>query len=155
MYLESKEDAVADKATEVIAVNASPDLCWNVVADVESYPQWANDIKEVRVLSSDQKGRPSEVLFRAAAYGRSTSYTLKYDYSKAPGELSWIQTAGDLTNKLDGRYIFSGDTGSTTVTYELTAELKIPLPGFVKRRAETRIIHTALKELKARVESAG
>jgi hypothetical protein len=31
-------------------------------------------------------------------------------------------------------------------------DLKVPLPVFVKRRAEGRITYTALKELKARVE---
>ena len=36
---------------------------------------------------------------------------------------------------------------------ELTAELVVPLPGFVKRRAETRIMQTALRDLKARVEA--
>ncbi|MEY3456519.1 MAG: hypothetical protein RIR38_781, partial [Actinomycetota bacterium] len=34
----------------------------------------------------------------------------------------------------------------------LSIELIIPLPGFVKRRAEVRILST-LKELKARIES--
>jgi hypothetical protein len=38
------------------------------------------------------------------------------------------------------------------VTYTLSIELVVPLPGFVKRRAEVRILNT-LKELKARVES--
>jgi hypothetical protein len=30
----------------------------------------------------------------------------------------------------------------------------IPLPGFVKRRAEHKIVHTALDELRAHVERA-
>jgi hypothetical protein len=30
----------------------------------------------------------------------------------------------------------------------------VPLPGFIKRRAQSRIMHTALEELKARVESS-
>jgi hypothetical protein len=34
-------------------------------------------------------------------------------------------------------------------------DLKVPLPGFVKRRAEGRIMGTALKELKVRVEGPG
>ena len=37
--------------------------------------------------------------------------------------------------------------------YELEVELVVPLPGFVKRRAELKIMHTALRELKARVEA--
>jgi hypothetical protein len=87
--------------------------------------------------------------------GRSTSYTLSYDYSGAPRTLAWKQTAGDLTSKLDGSYRFdtAGD-GSTEVTYALEVELRVPLPGFIKRRAQSRIMHTALEELKARVESS-
>jgi len=38
------------------------------------------------------------------------------------------------------------------VSYDLAVELIIPLPGFVKRRAEMRILST-LKELKTRSES--
>jgi hypothetical protein len=33
------------------------------------------------------------------------------------------------------------------------AELRVPIPGFIKRRAEARIMTTALRNLKARVES--
>ena len=92
--------------------------------------------------------------FRAAAFGRSTNYTLAYDFSEAPRVLSWVQTRGDITSKLDGRYVFApnGD-GGTEVTYHLEVEMKVPLPGFIKMRAQSRIMSIALRELKARVES--
>ena len=82
-----------------------------------------------------------------AAFGRSTSYTLEYDYSGSPQTLAWKQTSGDLTSKLDGKYRFerAGD-GNTEVTYTLEVELRVPLPGFIKRRAQSRIMHTALEE---------
>lgn len=41
---------------------------------------------------------------------------------------------------------------ATTVTYSLTVELTIPMPGMIKRAAERVILDTALKELKRRVE---
>ena len=44
------------------------------------------------------------------------------------------------------------DGGATDVVYELEVELVVPLPGFVKRRAEHKIMHTALDELRAHVE---
>ena len=50
-----------------------------------------------------------------------------------------------------GRLAPSGD-GATEITYRLVVDLKVPLPGFVKRRAEGRIMGTALRELKVRVE---
>jgi len=146
---------VAELATERMVVAATPVQCFDVVSDIERYPEWAADIKQVVVERRDADGRPAEATFRAGAFGRSTSYTLAYDFSQAPAVLAWKQTSGDLTSKLDGSYTFdaAGD-GSTEVTYALEVELRVPLPGFIKRRAQSRIMHTALEELKARVESS-
>jgi hypothetical protein len=129
---------------------------YSAVADFERYPEWARDIKSATVDGRDSEGRPVDVTFRAAAMGRSTSYTLRYDYSGAPHRLAWRLVQGDIMRQLDGTYVFravDGDPDSTEVLYHLTVELVIPLPGFVKRRAEARIVHTALRELKGRVES--
>jgi ribosome-associated toxin RatA of RatAB toxin-antitoxin module len=147
--------SVAEQATERMVVGASPQQCFAVVSDVERYPDWAADIKHVDVTSRDDEGRALEVTFRAAAFGRSTSYTLVYDYAGAPRTISWRQTRGDLTAKLDGAYTFDdAGQGRTQVTYVLEVELKVPLPGFIKRRAQSRIMHTALEDLRARVESS-
>jgi hypothetical protein len=136
-----------------MVIRGTPEHCYAVLTDFEAYPEWAADIKAVSVDERDEAGRPTRVTFRAAAFGRSTSYTLLYDYSEAPHALSWIQVDGDLTRRLDGAYLLdaAGDE-ATDIRYALTVDLKVPLPGFVKRRAEGRITGTALRELKARVE---
>jgi ribosome-associated toxin RatA of RatAB toxin-antitoxin module len=145
---------VAEQATERMTVSASPERCFAVSADIGAYPLWAADIKEVTIDDRDDQGRPRLVTFRAAAFGRSTNYTLAYDYSGAPDVLAWVQTRGDITAKLDGRYVFTptGD-GGTEVTYHLEVEMKVPLPGFIKMRAQSRIMSIALRDLKARAES--
>jgi ribosome-associated toxin RatA of RatAB toxin-antitoxin module len=146
---------VAESATERLVVAASPDRCFAVVSDLERYPEWAADVKAVTVETIDAEGRPEVATFRAGAFGRSTSYTLAYDYADAPRSLAWRQTAGDLTAKLDGSYTFEKVGEATTqVTYTLEVELRVPLPGFIKRRAQSRIMHTALEDLRARVESS-
>ena len=147
--------SVAEQATERMVVEATPQQCFAVVSDVELYPDWAADIKHVDVLRRDDAGRALEVTFRAAAFGRSTSYTLDYDYTGAPRTIAWRQSRGDLTAKLDGAYTFDdAGQGRTQVTYVLEVELRVPLPGFIKRRAQSRIMHTALEDLRARVESS-
>ncbi len=147
---------MAEQATEHMSVTAPPDRCFAVVADIERYPEWAADIKEVSVHERDAENRPLLVTFRAAAFGRSTSYTLAYDYSEAPRVLAWRLTKGDITTKLDGRYVFDAaeSGGGTEITYHLEVELRVPIPGFIKMRAQSRIMSTALRELKARVESS-
>jgi ribosome-associated toxin RatA of RatAB toxin-antitoxin module len=147
--------SVAEQATERMVVGATPEQCFAIVSDVERYPDWAADIKQVEVAKRDDSGQALEVTFRAAAFGRSTSYTLEYDYSGAPRTISWRQVRGDLTMKLDGAYTFDdAGEGRTQVTYVLEVELKVPLPGFIKRRAQSRIMHTALEDLRSRVESS-
>jgi uncharacterized membrane protein len=144
---------MTDQATEHTYIAASLDECWAVVTDFDNYADWVNDIKSVTVLERDGEGRGTRVTFRAGAFGRSTSYTLAYDYTNAPFRLAWVQAAGDITSQLDGAYQFTErESGGTDVIYNLIVELKVPLPGFVKQRAAARIIGTALRELKACVE---
>ena len=142
-----------EQVTERMIIRGTLERCFDVLTSFEEYPEWAADIKSVSVDARDEAGRALQVTFRAAAFGRSTSYTLRYDYQAAPAQLSWAQVAGDLTRRLDGSYqLAPSSDGATEITYRLVVDLKVPLPGFVKRRAEGRIMGTALRELKARVE---
>jgi ribosome-associated toxin RatA of RatAB toxin-antitoxin module len=146
---------MADEATQQMVVGASPQRTWQVLTDFDDYPTWAPDLKSAKVVARDDEGRPLEVAFRAAAMGRSTSYRLRYDYTKAPEVLAWRLVEGDITRKLDGSYELSpvdGDPDSTEVTYHLEVDLLVPLPGFVKRRAEARIVSTALRSLRTHLE---
>lgn len=145
---------MTDEATQAIDIDAPPERCHEIALDFEAYPAWAADIKDVEVLERDDEGRGSTVRFRAAAMGQSIRYTLAYDHSEAPRVLAWKQVGGDMTRKLDGSYVFepAGD-GGTRMTYTLEVDLRVPLLGFIKRRAEHRILSTALRELKARAEA--
>jgi len=144
---------MAESASQSITIAASPERCFEIVTDFASYPEWARDLKEAIVRDRDSQGRPTEVEFRASALGRSTHYTLAYDYSDAPERLSWSMVKGDIMRAIDGAYWFRpAPSGGTDVQYDLAIELVVPLPGFVKRRAEVRILNT-IRELKTRAES--
>lgn len=145
-------DAARQEAT--IAVPAAE--LWAVLVDFERYPGWARDLKQVEVLERDAEGRGVLVQYRAAAMGRSTTYRLRYDYTDAPRRLPWRLEQGDIMRKLDGEYWLEPTTDGhgTHVVYVLEVELVVPLPSFVKRRAEHKIMHTALDELRAHVERA-
>ncbi len=144
---------MADQATETIEIAAPAERIVDVLTDFDSYPSWARDLKGVTVESVDRTGRGEEVTFRAAAMGRSTSYTLRYEYNDTPTTISWELVRGDIMRCLDGSYVLEpAGPGRTRVTYHLTVDLVVPLPGFVKRRAESKIVHTALRELRAHVE---
>jgi len=111
------------------------------------------DLKKVTIVATDDAGRPLDVEFRAAAFGRSSTYTLRYSYDDAPTTLRWSQVSSDLTSTLNGSYTFTPEGSGTRVSYELEVELFVPIPNFVKNRAASRIQTQALRELKARAES--
>jgi ribosome-associated toxin RatA of RatAB toxin-antitoxin module len=147
-----------DHTSQTTVIQAPPHVCYAVALDFERYPEWAADIKEARIVVLDDDGRGGEVEFRAAAMGRSSTYRLRYNYGSNPLRMSWRLVEGDLERTLDGEYVFAPvehDPEATAVSYELTVELKVPLPGFVRRRAEAKIIHTALDDLKHRAEGLG
>jgi uncharacterized membrane protein len=144
---------MAETATETITIAAPPDQVWAIATDLERYPEWARDVKDVLITARDDDGRPSQVEFRTSALGRSTHYTLQYDYSAAPAALAWTMIKGDIQRSIEGAYRFDATPdGGTLVQYDLAIELVVPLPGFVKRRAERRILN-AIKDMKAFAES--
>ncbi len=147
---------MSDKAREHIVINAPVAVCFDALVDFERYPEWAGDLKQATVLDRDDDGRGLIVEFRAAAMGRSTTYRLRYDYSDAPHRLAWVLESGDVQRELDGYYELTpvdDDANSTEVVWTLSVELVLPIPGFVKRRAEARIIRTALPDLKQMIET--
>lgn len=146
---------MSDHAAERTEIDASPQECFAVATDFASYTEWASDIKEVEVVAIDDNGRGGDVSFRVAAMGRSTRYTLRYSYGSNPLRMSWRLIEGDVMERIDGEYEFVPIDGGSRceVRYYVSVDMLVPLPGFVKRRAEAKILHTAMADLKARVES--
>lgn len=149
---------MSDRASERLVVRATPEQIFDVIVDYDDYPHWATHVKEVDVQRIDDDGRAGLVAFRAAAMGRSAAYVLEYFYGTNPLRVSWHLAEGDLVRRLDGRYVLTPltDDGSgpqTEVMYELEVDVSMPMPGFVRRRAESTILQAALEDLRARVES--
>ena len=91
-----------DSASETEIISASPEHCFAVAIDVERYPEWAHDVKEAVIRERDANSRPTLVDYRVAALGRSTNYTLEYNYSLAPKSISWHLVQGDIERAIDG-----------------------------------------------------
>ena len=140
-----------------LLVQAPVDACYRVGIDVARYPEWVENLQAVDIQTTDDQGRPATVRFEAAGLGRMSTYVLAYDLSGAPHVLAWNLVSGDLTREIEGRYVFHDMTEEpgrpiTEVEYELTIDLAVPLPGYVKRRAEDKIVASALDRFKQRVE---
>jgi ribosome-associated toxin RatA of RatAB toxin-antitoxin module len=145
---------MADRTESSIVVDAAPADVMAVIADFAAYPEWTGAVKEAEVRATASNGRAKEVWFDLDAGAIKDQYTLGYAW-KADREVRWhLVEAENIVKSMDGAYLLedNGD-GSTNVTYQLAVDIKIPMLGMIKRKAEKVIIDTALKELKKRVEA--
>lgn len=145
---------MAEQTESSIVISASPAAIMDVIADLPAYPQWSDGIKEVVVLSVyEEDNRPADARFNLNSGAIKDIYELEYDWEENR-QVSWILTKGDMLTAMTGSYQLgdNGD-GTTTVHYRLSVDIKIPMIGMIKRKAEKVIVDTALKGLKKRVES--
>jgi Polyketide cyclase / dehydrase and lipid transport. len=124
-----------------------------VIADFEAYPEWAGQIRSAKVMTTAADGRPATVRFVLDAAVISDEYTLGYQWTDDEAVAWRIVEGGRVISGLTGGYRLAESDDATRVTYELAVDLKVPMLGMLKRRAEKVIIDTALKGLKKRVES--
>ena len=147
---------MADRTVSSIVIDAAPDAVLEVIADFEQYPDWTGAVKQVTVLQRDELNRGSQVRFVLDAGAIRDTYVLDYTWDFAPdgiGTLSWGLVESTVLKALDGTYTLSASDGGTDVGYSLAVDLRIPMLGMLRRKAEKAIIDAALNELKKRVES--
>lgn len=151
---------MADRTESSIVIAAAPGAILDVIADFDRYTDWAHEVKKATLISEDGDGWADQVEFTLSAGAIKDTYVLEYDWDVAEdgtGVVSWILVSGQVLKAMNGSYTLEDTTledatAGTAVTYRLSVDVKIPMLGILKRKAEKIIIDTALKELKKRVE---
>jgi ribosome-associated toxin RatA of RatAB toxin-antitoxin module len=144
---------VADNTSQTIYIDADPGTVMDVIADIGSYPQWVSEYKETEVLEADAEGYPRTARLVLDAAVLKDTMVLKYDWPPDRESVRWSLVSSSLLRSLDGAYYLAAKGSGTDVTYELSVDLKLPMIGLLKRKAERRLTDTALKDLKKRVEA--
>ena len=144
---------MADQTESSITIAASAHEVMAVIADFEAYPDWNDEVKRVEILSVyEDSDQPAEVRFVLDAGAIRDDYVLEYDWV-ADNEVHWRLVSAEMLTAMDGAYVLTPNgPGSTTASYRLAVDLRIPMIGLIKRKAEKVIVDRALKGLKERVE---
>ena len=145
---------MAEHTSSSITIEAAPGDVMEVIADFDRYPEWSGEVKEAEVLTKDERGRGEQVRMLLDAGAIKDDYTLQYTWTA--DQVSWSLLKSQMLRTLDGSYRLAARDGGarTEVTYQLTVDVKIPMLGMIKRKAEKVIIDRALAGLKKRVEAA-
>lgn len=142
---------MAQQTGSSIDVAAGRAAVMAVISDFDSYPDWAN-VKRTETLERDGSGRASRVRFVIDAGVVKDDYELAFTWT-GDERVDWtLAREGSVVKVMDGAYVLTDSGDGTRVTYELTVDVKIPMIGMLKRKAERLIVDTALKGLKKRVE---
>lgn len=147
---------MADRTETSIVIDAAPGEVLDVIADFEAYPEWASEVKYVEILAEEGDGWADQVRFTLDAGAIKDTYVLDYEWDvieDGTGVLSWTLVTATVLKAMTGSYTLEEHGGGTKVTYRLAVDVKIPMIGLLKRKAEKVIVDTALRELKKRVEA--
>jgi carbon monoxide dehydrogenase subunit G len=143
---------MADRTSSRISISATPPKIMAVIGDFPAYPEWAKGITAAEVTAAGEQGRAERVRMTLEAGPIKDTYTLAYDWDDDDAVSWYLAERGTMVTGMTGAYRLEDRGSRTDVTYELAVDVGIPLLGMVKRRAEKRIIDTALEGLKRRVE---
>ncbi|MEU9360076.1 SRPBCC family protein [Streptomyces sp. NPDC051840] len=145
---------MAEHTSSSITIEAAPADVMGVIADFARYPEWTGEVKEAEILATDDQGRAEQVRLVLDAGAIKDDHVLAYTWN-SEYEVDWTLVKSQMLRSLDGSYALAplGDGERTQVTYRLAVDVKIPLLGMIKRKAEKVIIDRALAGLKKRVES--
>ena len=143
---------MAARTSSRIIIDAPRADVMAVIADFAAYPQWASAVRAAETLGRDADGRASEVRFTLDAGVVRDTYVLGYEWDGDAGVRWQMAEPGSMISGMSGGYALADQAGATEATYDLAVDLRVPMPGLLKRRAEKTIIDTALNGLKKRAE---
>jgi hypothetical protein len=145
---------MSEHAEGSIVIEAFTADVMDVITDYEAYPEWA-DVKSAKVLQRGEGGLATEVAFEVdvPVLGKAT-YTLAYRYAPGDAGVSWVtKEARGTVRDIAGEYLLNElSDHETEVTYRLSVELGVLVPGFIRTQGAKRVIENALEGLKRRVE---
>jgi ribosome-associated toxin RatA of RatAB toxin-antitoxin module len=152
LYQDSGGRVMAEHTRSSITIDATPAEVMAVIADFAAYPDWTGEVKEIEVLETAANGRAAQVRLLLDAGAIRDEHVLAYTWD-GDREVSWTLVKSQMLRSLDGSYALAPTGSGTEVTYQLAVDVKIPMLGMIKRKAEKVIIDRALAGLKKRVES--
>ena len=144
---------MSDLSSSTITIDAPIAEVGATLFAVGSYPEWSGAFKKVDVLATDSDGRATKAKLTVDAGAVKDVVTLDFDWSQAPSKVTFSLDDANILTKMDGAYLLKSlDADSTSVTYELSVGLSMPIPAMMIAKQEKSTIDSALKQLKEHLE---
>lgn len=142
---------MAVSSSRSFEIKADPARVMAAIAAVERLPEWSGPHKSVVVESTHPDGRPHRVRMTVSILGIHDEQVVDYSWN-GDESMSWSLIESHQQHQQDGEYVLTPTDSGTRVDFTLTIDPKIPLPGFMVRKAEKMAMETADKGLTKFVE---
>lgn len=111
------------KTSEVF--NCSLDDFFKVISDYEKYPDFLSEVKECRVLKTEENKKLVEYTVSVV---KEFSYRL-WMTEEPNKRISWVFESGDLFKVSNGYWELEEEAGKTRATYGIEAKFNMFVPG--------------------------
>ena len=144
-------------AERSIEIDASKEECYEIIADLETTPEWQESMLEIKVLERDEEDRPELVEIKSDAKVKQVTNRMRFSYDPPDG-INWIQEKGDMKS-LEGEWrLESLGENRTRATYWLEGDpgrmLGMLLRGPVEGKVKEFLTQDSVEGLKKRAESS-
>ncbi|MGI8460320.1 MAG: SRPBCC family protein [Solirubrobacterales bacterium] len=136
---------------QTLAIEATPEQCFEAIVDYESFPEWQDAVESVEVIERDAEGRGRIVELHVDAKFRTVRYRLHYHYD-APNRVWWDFIEGDGVEAIEGEYLLEPAGAGPHADYRLWLDAGIPIPGLIARRLNGQVLKRAAEDLKREAE---
>ena len=138
----------ANDSREVM-IEATPKEILDVIADVESSPDWSPQLHSVEVLETHKGGRPKLVRITIKAAGLTDN--LEVEYTWGDNTVGAVLVKSRQLKAQSATYTLTPAGNKTKVRYDLEVDPLIPLPGFLVKRTLKGAMETATDGLRKQV----
>ena len=143
-------------AERSVEIDAALEECYEIIADLDSTPEWQESMIEIEVLARDEEGRVVLADIKSDAKVKQVTNRMRFTYDPPDG-INWFQEKGDMKS-LEGEWRLEKlGENRTRATYWLEGDpgrmLGMLLRGPVEGKVKEFLTKDSVEGLKKRAES--
>lgn len=142
---------MATSADGSVEIKATPAEVMDVLAAIEDMPKWSDAHKSASVESRYDDGRPERVRMEVTQVGVTDELEVEYTWN-GEESVSWTLVSSNQLKAQDGSYTLTPTANGTKADFTLSVDLKIPMPGFLLKKAVKSGVETATTGVKKWIE---
>ena len=132
-----------------VVIEARPEQILDVIADIEALPEWSSAHQSVELVEVGDDGRPKMAKMQVNTAGNADEQVIAYTWSE--NSVSWTLVSSSKLRMQEGRYTLTSEGERTRLTFELSVDPTIPVPGFLLKRIIKGSMQTATDGLRKHV----